>query len=339
MLLDEYLLDGVYPGDLTMAGTFGEIYDWMEGPLAEHFVCAMPPATLENTSDFGQKSMCWLPDGQFLSDNLIELRQVRVLPENTTVKYYTDISRSISLEGQPKIPLGGKYSLERNRDTRDWELQHTPSGRQLNFTFERPSYRACSQPGRPPLDVLPIQRYGWCERYPTSRRWCHRFRRGAPLPAPLPPPPHPKCRRYDSYHFGGFVKHSATQGSRADFRALARELREAMWMDRFTRAVTVSTMVLNPANGIGSLITVLIETPREGVMRITPNVLVMQRTAPRPERLHVHAPLTAAVLRSARMCSTRLTTLCMHVLHAPDHALHACAPRACHALHACAPRA
>ena len=71
-----------------MASTFGELYEWLEGPVAEHFVCPTPPAPStsprQSSHTHGHsvsQSMCWLPDGQFLSDNLIELRQVRVKPE------------------------------------------------------------------------------------------------------------------------------------------------------------------------------------------------------------------------------------------------------------------
>ena len=49
----------------------------------------------------------------------------------------------------------------------------------------------------------------------------------------------------------------------------------------------VSIMVFNPANEIGSLVSVLIETPREGVLRITPDVLVMQVRCHLPAASHL----------------------------------------------------
>ena len=135
-----------------------------------------------------------------------------MLPENNTIKYYTDESRTISVSGSGFVEVGqGKYSLEYNQDTRDWQLPH-PSGETLSFEFEPPEYRGCARGGRTPPTLSPIVRFGW----------------------------------YDSYHFGGFVAHSDRQGNRSSFQQLVRTLREADWIDRFTRAVQVSIMVFNP---------------------------------------------------------------------------------------------
>ena len=231
MVLDEYKLEGTYPGTLEMAGEVNEIYEWMQGPLASHFMCPIPPAA--NASD-GTKSMCYLPDGSFISDNLIELRQLRVKPQHDTeMPYFTDVDRRITINGGP-VSYGGKYSEDANRDTGPhWILPP------LNLTFEEPKYR--SHYGH---WIEPTERWGW----------------------------------YDQYAFGGFVFRTDPSANASRFREQVNMLKRAGWIDRYTRAIAINAVLLNPATGFGALVTVLVETARDGVIRITPDVLVMQRT-------------------------------------------------------------
>lgn len=133
------------------------------------------------------------------------------------------------------------YSTFGNPFKDDWILP-LPSAPPLNFSYEHPGYR--SQYQNLGFELMPIERWGW----------------------------------YDSYIFGGFVVKSDRNRTAEAFRAQIAQLREAHWIDRYTRAFTVSTMLLNPATGLGALVTVLVEMPRDGVIRITPDVLVMQRT-------------------------------------------------------------
>ena len=95
MALDEFLLEGTFPGTLEMVGEVEEIYEWMEGPLASHFLCPKPPSADEPN---GTKSMCYLPDGTFISDNLIELRQVRMAAVAGPVPSYAASAPHISLK-------------------------------------------------------------------------------------------------------------------------------------------------------------------------------------------------------------------------------------------------
>ena len=109
----------------------GEIYEWLEGPIAEHFVCEEPPR-LDGRSNVGGgagwaasgQPMCWLPSGSFLSDNLIELRQVRVRPmDDARLAYFTAGAVPVLVDGAG-LPYAGVYSNPENRDTRSpWVLR------------------------------------------------------------------------------------------------------------------------------------------------------------------------------------------------------------------------
>ena len=222
-----------------MAATFNEVYEWLEGPMADHFVCPVPPAASNSTG----KGMCWLPDGIFLSDNLIELRQVRVKKESDyEVFYYTAAERRVRVSGGPVLH-GGAFD-KRNHYQGDgdgfWTLNST--GVPLKLPFEQHSYR---QQINPQKNLNPVSRHGW----------------------------------YGTYEHAGFTLRSDALANKSAFLRQIAQLREVGWLDRYTRAVSISTVVLNPNNGLGALVTILVETPEDGVIRITPDVLVMQPRA------------------------------------------------------------
>ena len=196
--------------------------------------------------------------------------------EDHTITYFTEGERTVSISGHGVLH-GGMYSVSGNPFTDEWILP-LHSAPPLNYSFEHPGYR--SQYQHLGFEIQPIDRWGW----------------------------------YDSYAFGGFVVKSDRAATASTFRAQIAQLREAHWIDRLTRAFTVSTMLLNPATGLGALVTVLFEMPRDGVIRITPDVLVMQRTkeskhgfdllnqyaaAPLPCRPLVPLPLILCLLSSA----------------------------------------
>ena len=66
-----------------MVATVGELYEWMQGPLMDHFVCDEPPDATASRAGVNRE-LCYLPDGLFVGDNLIELRTLRVkVPDGT----------------------------------------------------------------------------------------------------------------------------------------------------------------------------------------------------------------------------------------------------------------
>ena len=160
----------------------------------------------------------------------------------------------MSIEGEG-VQQGGKYSIPDNRDIQPyWVLQPPerppapipgtgspqPTYHPLNLTFEAADYRS-NFGGE---TIHRIGRWGW----------------------------------YDTYEFGGYIYRSDRTDNADTFRRMIEQLRASDYIDRYTRAITVSTVLLNPATRLGALVTILIETPRLGVIRITPDVLVMQRT-------------------------------------------------------------
>ena len=246
MVLDEYSLEGVYPGNLLLSGEIGEIYEWLEGPIAQHFICEEPPAPFVAGSSV--RPMCVLPDGSFLSDNLVELRQLRVKPLETAVQYYSATNR-VTVSGRP-APHGGKYNEESNRDYGPtWTLNGTDASgaaeQPFTLAYGKATYRSqMRDPSGQPIEVSSMERWGW----------------------------------YSAYHFGGFVLTSNRSAGKQSWLDQVRMLQNAGWIDAFTRAVTVSTVLLNPATGLGAFVTVLVELPDTGVIRITPDVLVTPRT-------------------------------------------------------------
>jgi hypothetical protein len=258
MVMDEYHLEGQYPGNLGMAGEIDEFYEWLQGPLATHFLCHEPPVAGDVLN--GSKPMCYLPDGAFIADNVIELRQVRVKPQVESRLHYFTSSRPISIAGAWVIS-GSEYSDKAARDTTSpWVLPAAGgAGEPLSMPFESATYRSKFAG----LELRPLPRWGW----------------------------------YDVYDFGGFVYRSSPQANATVFRAAVDQLRASQWIDRLTRAITVSTVLLNPATGLGCLVTVLLETPREGVMRVSPKILVMHQTEARERGFFSHV-----VNQPAREC-------------------------------------
>jgi hypothetical protein len=237
-LLDEYALQRRYPGTLETSSEISELYEWMTGPLTSHFLCPTPPS-IDTGND--TKPMCYLPDGQFISDNVIELRQVRVKPIIDESLDYFGFLRYISIGGGG-VTHGGGFSDDRNRNNGPTWVLPPPAGfdQPLNMSFESNLYRATHRFSG--VELRSFSRWGW----------------------------------YDVYEMGGFAVRSSPQGSASDFIRLVEQLQQSDWIDRLTRAITVNTMLFNPARGLGCLVTVLIETPTMGVIRITPDVLVMQ---------------------------------------------------------------
>ena len=103
------------------------------------------------------------PDGSRLHSMGLRVRpECGVAPPcGQTVFYYNSESRTVAIEGNTKIGLGGKYSIPSNRDTSDYSLMHPPSGERLNITFEPPIYRGCKTGSRGSIDLAPIERHGW----------------------------------------------------------------------------------------------------------------------------------------------------------------------------------
>ena len=252
--MDEYLLEGLFPGNtvtkrqqttrpheltaavaaragnLKVIDSIPELYEWMNGPVMQHFVCDDLPLK----SPIGDKPRqgCYLPDGSFVSDNLIEIRTLRVLPrtdEGRHLRYFTQSSRSVEVSGSPAV-WGGKWKNESARDAGPtWEI--APS---LTLNYEAPEYRFCPgvRDGGGDADdcdkhIKVFKRIGW----------------------------------YDRYEFGGF--RAILNGTRDEARETLRLLQESDFIDRYTRATTISTVLANPPLGLWAYVSVLVETPEE----------------------------------------------------------------------------
>jgi len=202
----------------------------MNGPVLQHFVCDELP--LRSPTGDDPKEGCYLPDGSFVSDNLIEIRTLRVLPrtdEGLHLRYFTQGSRSVEVDGSP-VEWGGKWKNESARDSGPtWEI-----GPSLTMHYEPPRYRFC-----------PGQEYGGagaddCDKYIKV------FKR---------------IGWYDHYEFGGFK--AVLNGTRDEARSRLQLLQQYDFIDRYTRATTISTVLANPPLGLWALVSVLIETPEE----------------------------------------------------------------------------
>ena len=104
---DDYYISPEIVGSLDRVQNNEDLYAWLKGPLTEHFVCATPP--LPNTGSPLLHEMCVLPNSVFMSDSLIEIRQLRALPDvGSRVGYYTGGQEDVYATVNGTFAVGGK---------------------------------------------------------------------------------------------------------------------------------------------------------------------------------------------------------------------------------------
>ena len=178
-----------------MVATVGELYEWMQGPLMDHFVCDEPPDATASRAGVNRE-LCYLPDGLFVGDNLIELRTLRVkVPDGPSpLKYFTSNEVGVSVDGGGVL-WGAKWNKCRMSCADKKENQ-----------LATPTWRVGSHNGTEiVLPLAPLTyvnqyqkekdafgRYGWYDRYEfggcardasRTQRASHAPRHGSP-PAP-----------------------------------------------------------------------------------------------------------------------------------------------------------
>ena len=205
-----------------------------------------PPTLLRRSfsnATNGTHNVCYLPDTLFVGDNLIEVRTLRVKPQTKDdLAYFTSPDRTVRVDGDA-VEFGGKWisstgnMLGRSNDEEDAdEFWNVSSKLSLPYDPKGKFYRLRASAGGDPKEVF--GRFGW----------------------------------YGYYKFGGYI--ASLYGPPDEARAQIDELMANDFVDKYTRAVQVSTVVGNPNKNLWALATVLFEFPEEGELRITSEACV-----------------------------------------------------------------
>ena len=198
------------------------------------------------------------------------MRTLRVKPQTKDdLAYFTSPDRTVRVDGDA-VEFGGKWisstgnMLGRSNDEEDAdEFWNVSSKLSLPYDPKGKYYRLRASAGGDPKEVF--GRFGWYGYY--------KF--GGYIASLYGPPDEARAQ---ARRATALPPAAALRGTAPECTVLARaqidELMANDFVDKYTRAVQVSTVVGNPNKNLWALATVLFEFPEEGELRITSEACV-----------------------------------------------------------------